>query len=128
MMNPTLKGFLKKELVQALRDPRMRIVLFGVPIIQMTLFGLALSNEVKNFRWVVFFPPNDFVMHRIYERALASTWFIPVKLSSDQDPIRLVKPGRPDAVLIAPAGGLTKSIERGNGKLQLMVDASNAIR
>ena len=43
----SLWGFIKKEILQTLRDPRMAILLFGVPVIQLMVFGLAISNEVK---------------------------------------------------------------------------------
>ncbi|MBF0300188.1 MAG: ABC transporter permease, partial [Oligoflexia bacterium] len=44
----SLLGFIKKEILQTLRDPRMTVLLFGVPIIQLIIFGYAISNEVKN--------------------------------------------------------------------------------
>jgi ABC-2 type transport system permease protein len=40
----------------------------------------------------------------------------------------MVQKGWADAVLVAPPGGLTKSVQRGDGQLQLIVDASNAVR
>ena len=41
-MNPTLLGFIRKELLQTLRDPRMRFVLILVPVVQLVLFGFAI--------------------------------------------------------------------------------------
>ena len=58
-MTITLKAFIKKELVQALRDVRMRMLLFGAPIIQLTIFGLALNTEIKNIKLAVFSRPGD---------------------------------------------------------------------
>lgn len=126
-MNATLKGFIKKEFAQALRDPRMRIVLFGMPIIQMTLFGLALSNEVKNIRLITRAEPNDTLTQKIGRRALSSGWFVSAR-DNGSDPYQLVKSGRADAVLVAPSGGLSKQVGRGEGELQLVIDASNAVR
>lgn len=126
-MNITLRGFIKKELTQTLRDKRMRIVVFLIPLIQLTIFGLALSNEIKNIRLKVFYAPNDIMARRIEERAMASGWFVRVT-SKNNDPFDLVKKGQADAVLVVPAGGLTKSVERQDGRVQLLVDASNSIR
>ncbi len=78
-MNPTVMGFFKKELVQTLRDPRMRIMLFVMPIIQMTLFGIAISTETRNIKLAAVYKPNDFLMRRIVERCYSSQWFIPAK-------------------------------------------------
>ena len=40
--------FVKKEFYHIIRDYRTLLVLFGMPIVQIVLFGFALSNEVKN--------------------------------------------------------------------------------
>ncbi len=127
MINPTLKGFIKKELLQALRDVRMRTMLFLMPVIQIIVFGLALSTEVKNIRLVVFSDPHDSLARDIESRALASGWFIPGRRPFE-DPPQLIQSGYADAVAIAPRGGLGRSIERGEGRIQLLVDATNAIR
>ena len=125
-MNVTLRGFMKKELVQTLRDPRMRIVMFAVPMIQLIVFGLALSNEVRNIRLVGMFAPSDVVGQRIIRNALASTWFVSGEVSGGA--FETIRSGNAHAVLIPPPGGLTRSLERGDGHLQLLIDAGNAVR
>ena len=42
-----LLAMIRKELIQTFRDPRLRLVIFAMPIIQMTVFGFAISSEVK---------------------------------------------------------------------------------
>jgi ABC-2 type transport system permease protein len=123
-MNPTLLGFVRKELIQTLRDPRMKFFLFVTPVIQMTLFGVAISSEVKNLKLAAQFDSKDYVMRDIYERAIHSGWFVPAK-SSEVDPFRMVQGGEADAALIPPPGGLTKALGRGEAPLQLLVDATN---
>ncbi len=125
-MNRTLMGFIRKELVQTLRDSRMRILLFAMPIIQLTLFGIAISNEVKNIRLAVVLDSRDTVLRDLYERCLASTWFLPAR-AQDQDPYRLIESGSADAVLVPPPGGFTKALGRGDANLQLLVNATNAV-
>ena len=41
---------LRKEFIQALRDPRMRILLFLPPIIQLLVFGFAVNLDVDHVR------------------------------------------------------------------------------
>ncbi len=125
-MNRTLIGFIKKELVQTLRDPRMRVLLFVMPVIQLTLFGLALSNEVKNIRLAAMFHTKDTVLRDIYERCIAGKWFIPAR-SKEQDPFIIIKADDADAVLVPPPGGFTRALGRGDAKLQLLVNATNVI-
>ncbi|WP_413290001.1 ABC transporter permease [Bdellovibrio sp. HCB337] len=126
-INPTLLGFIKKEFVQALRDPRMRIMLFAAPVLQMTLFGVALSSEVKNIRLSMVSTHNDRVLQETYQRALSSGWFIPAN-TKHVDPYLQIQSGEADAVLVPPPEGLTNALERGEGRVQLLVNASNVLR
>lgn len=126
-MNPTLLAFIKKEFIQALRDKRMRMIIFVIPVVQMTLFGLALSNEIKNIRLAVYADPADHLARQVGERAAASGWFRLVP-ADDPDPFRLIRSGRADAALVAPPGGLDRALARQQGRAQLLVDATNAIK
>ena len=127
MINRTLVGFIKKELTQALRDPRMKFILFVAPVVQMTLFGVAISNEVKNIRLAALFDSKDVVLRDVYERAIHGGWFVPAKASGDeaQHPFELIRADRADAVLVAQPGGFTRALGRGDAELQLLVDATN---
>ena len=46
----TIRGFIKKEFSQILRDTKMRIVLFVLPVVQLVVFAVAISTEVKNIK------------------------------------------------------------------------------
>jgi len=125
-MNPTIKGFIKKEFVQVLRDVRMRVLLFVAPIVQLTIFGYAISTEVRNIRLATQFAPNDVIAQRIEERCFASGWFIPA--SGEGEAYELVQSGQAEAVLLPPAGGLTAAVRSGRGEMQVLLDATNMIR
>jgi ABC-2 type transport system permease protein len=43
-----LRAMLIKEFIQVFRDPRMRIVLFVLPVLQTIIFGYAVDMDVKN--------------------------------------------------------------------------------
>ena len=126
-MNPTLIGFIKKELIQAVRDPRMKFILFVMPVVQLTLFGFAISNEVKNMRLAAVYEPRDTVMRDIYDRAIGSGWFVPADAGGG-DPYALIRADKADAVLVAPPGGFSKALGRGEAPLQLLVDATNSVQ
>ncbi len=127
MINQTILGFIKKELRQVLRDNRMRNVLISMPIIQMLLFGYALSTDVRNIRLSVINSPTDFIAGHVSERAVASRWFIKAE-TTRADPYEQIKANEADVVLIPPAGGLTKAIGRGGAQVQLLINASNVTR
>lgn len=129
----TVIGFLRKEFSQVLRDPRMRIILLVIPVMQMAVFGLAISTEVKNIKLGTVYNPNDTILRRIEERSFSSKWFIPAigrgtSNDANADPLEQIRSGRADVVLISPPGGLAKAIERGERNVQLLIDASNVIR
>ena len=127
-MNSTLIAFIRKELVQTLRDKKMRALVFVVPVVQMAVFGLALSTEIRNIKLASFVPPGDYAASRLSEKFMASGWFNPVSFARGEDPYELIASGRADAVLIPPPEGLERAGERGRGGIQLLVDASNATK
>ena len=49
-----LLTFIRKEFYHVLRDKRVLLMLFGLPIIQVILFGFALSTEIKNTGIAIF--------------------------------------------------------------------------
>ncbi|MGZ3780637.1 MAG: ABC transporter permease [Pseudobdellovibrionaceae bacterium] len=123
----TLLGFIKKEFLQTLRDPRMRMLLFVAPVVQLTIFGVALSTEAKNIRLSVFGSPSDQALQDLHRKALASGWFVAAKVSS-LDPFEQIQKNEADAVLVAPMSGLDKSIGRNDGQVQLLINAINVTR
>ena len=40
--------FVRKEFLHVWRDKRTMLILFGMPLAQILIFGFALTNEVKN--------------------------------------------------------------------------------
>jgi len=43
-----------KEFLQVLRDPRMKAVILVTPIIQLLVFGYAVTTDVKNIATAVY--------------------------------------------------------------------------
>ena len=60
--------FVRKEFYHVFRDPKTMLLLFGMPIAQIILFGFALTNEIKNSNIVVCDYSNDIATHRIIDK------------------------------------------------------------
>src|SRR5664280_764745 len=45
-----IRVMLRKEFLQALREPRMRVLLFLPPLLQLLIFGYAVNLDVENAR------------------------------------------------------------------------------
>ena len=105
----------------------MRLVLFLAPLIQLTIFGIALSSETRNIRLAVWGENADQEIQDIYNRALNTKWFIPAKVEG-VDPFEWVKSGAADAVIVAPSENILKGAEKKQRKLQLLINAKNNSR
>ena len=127
-MKRTLKAFIRKEFAQALRDPRMKLILFVMPMIQMAVFGLALSSEIKNIKLAAVYSPGDAAAAALTRRFTSSGWFVPAAAGAVPDPAGLIVSGKADAVLVFPAEGLARAAARGRGGVQLLVDATSVTR
>ncbi|MBD0378239.1 MAG: ABC transporter permease, partial [Flavisolibacter sp.] len=46
-------SFVKKEFYHIWRDKRTLFILLGMPVVQIIIFGFALTNEVKNAKIAV---------------------------------------------------------------------------
>jgi len=68
-------SFVKKEFLHIFRDPRTMLITLGMPVVQIILFGFAITTEVKNVRVAVFDPSNDISTQRIINRMQASEYF-----------------------------------------------------
>ncbi len=72
-------SFVIKEAKHILRDKRTMLILFGMPIVMMLLFGFAITNDVKNVRTVVVTSQMDHLTRTAVERLAASEYFTIVK-------------------------------------------------
>ena len=52
-------SFVRKEFHHILRDRRTMFILLGMPIVQIIIFGFALTNEVKNSKVAILDPAKD---------------------------------------------------------------------
>ena len=53
------RGFVIKEIRHILRDRRTLLILFGMPIIQVVLFGFVIRNDIENVKIAIVDQSND---------------------------------------------------------------------
>ena len=70
-----LLAFTKKEFLHVFRDKRTLLIMFGLPIVQILLFGFALTNEVKNARLLVVNPSGGMESEQLIHKIGASSYF-----------------------------------------------------
>jgi len=71
-----MRGFIIKEFYHIFRDVRTMIILFGMPVVQILLFGFALTNEIKNARIAILDYSKDDVTTAIISKITSSGYFI----------------------------------------------------
>lgn len=121
----TLISFIQKESRHILRDRRTVMVLFGMPVVMMLLFGFALTNEVKNVRTVIVTSSMDDATRRITQRLGASEYFtLTATAPSPAAAERLMREQKADlAVVFTPGFGSHR--HDNTAAVQLIADASD---
>ena len=67
--------FVQKEFYHLIRDTRTLFILFGMPLMQILIFGFALTNEVKNTRIAILDNSKDDATTAIIRELEASRYF-----------------------------------------------------
>ena len=101
---PLFLSFVIKETRHILRDKRTMLILFGMPVVMMLLFGFAISTDVKNVRTVVVTSSQDHQTQRAIERLGANEYFnILYTVPTPRAAERLIRNQRADiAVVFSP--------------------------
>lgn len=68
-------NFVRKEFIHIMRDGRTLFILIGMPMVQILIFGFALTNEVKNSRFAVIDLAKDVQSKKLIDRMDASSYF-----------------------------------------------------
>lgn len=68
-------NFVIKETRHILRDKRTMLILFGMPVVMMLLFGFAVSNDVRNVRTIIVTSQMTYQTQRIAQAIDASSDF-----------------------------------------------------
>lgn len=68
-------GFVRKEFYHIFRDRRTLLILFGMPIVQLVLFGYAIRNDISEIDIVVIDQARDEVASAIINKLVATTYF-----------------------------------------------------
>ncbi len=121
-----LIAFIQKEAKHVLRDTRSLLILLGLPVVMMTLFGFALSNEVKNSRFVVVNPAPDSETTALIARLDHSSYFTFAGIVSSEKEIEAAfQQGDAQLAFVFPAG-FDRELQRSHRvQLRIVADASD---
>ena len=121
-----LRSFIKKEFYHIFRDPRTVLILFGIPIAQLLIFGTVIKNEVQDVHIAVYDQSKDVTTQEITNKLLSSGYFILDKnLENTKDIEAIFKKGKVKEVIVFGNDFGQKLIKEGAADVQLIADASD---
>jgi len=121
-----LKSFIRKEFYHIFRDVRTMLILFGIPITQLLIFGTVIKNEINNVPIAIFDQSKDDVTAAISAKLLSSGYFLlDENLESTTDIDRIFRKGHVKQVIIFENNFGKKLRRDGIAGVQLIADASD---
>ncbi|MCO6174071.1 ABC transporter permease [Flavobacterium sp. NRK F10] len=119
-------GFVKKEFYHIFRDKRSMFILFGMPVIQIMLFGFAITNEINNVNIAILDKSNDVETKQLIAKIDASRYFnIEQKLQSDTEIESVFKRGKIKLVLVFEKDFGQKLANQDQPEIQIISDATD---
>ena len=122
-----IKHMLIKEFLQTLRDPRMRLFIFGMPVVMLLLFGYAATNDVQNIATAVYDLDNSVGSREVISRFVKSRYFDVVEYVSDDRRARELLDRGQARVVLRLDRGFENDLRAGRtARLQLLVDGTDS--
>lgn len=123
-------SFVKKETLHILRDPRTMLIVLLVPVIQMLLFGFAISTEVNNIDVAVVTSHRTEAVRQAVERIAANPYMTFKGSVSGWKIDKVLRTGGADVVVVFADDydRQLAAVETGGAAetaVQLVFDASN---
>jgi ABC-2 type transport system permease protein len=126
-MFQTVRHIVRKEFIQTFRDRRMLLPIFVAPIIQLILFGFAVTTDIKHISLAVL----DY-NHSYESRQLASsfsqskTFDLKLNLNSYAELEKAVQEGKAQAAIVIPRK-FEADLKKGKQtSLQVILDGTDA--
>lgn len=119
------KGFVIKEFYHIFRDRRSLLILFGMPVVQILLFGFAITNEINHVEISVLDKSKDEMTKQIISKIQSTTYFSINEFIEDERSIESIfQKGRVKAVLVFDKDFGKNLIKSKQANVQIINDAT----
>ena len=119
-------SFVRKEFYHVFRDRKTLLLLFGMPIVQIVLFGFALTNEIKNSKIVICDYSKDISTRAIIDKLEVSNNFEIEKANLSNFEIeKAFKEGKIKLAIIFPANFNYDLNHQNKAQVQIIADATD---
>ena len=114
-------SFVIKEAKHILRDKRTMLLLFGMPLVLMLLFGFAITTDVRNVRTLVVMSNADHATRQAVERLSQSEYFTIVNVvATPQEAEHLIRHQKADFAIV-----FSQQFAAKKGGVQFIVDGAD---
>jgi ABC-2 type transport system permease protein len=126
-MRERIKHMLVKEFIQIFRDPRMKGVIFLMPVIQLLVFGYAVTTDVRHIPTAVYDLDHSIASRELVARFVESGYFEVLEyVDNDRRAQELVDQGKAGAVLRMNKG-FEEDLRAGRrAQVQVIVDGTDS--
>jgi ABC-2 type transport system permease protein len=119
-------GFVKKEFHHIFRDYRTLAMLFGMPVLQVLIFGYAINTDLKDAKIAILDNSKDEMTRKLTQKLISSGYFIlKNNLSSTNDIEASFRSGEIKEVIIFQEDFEKKYLKDGKASIQIIADASD---
>lgn len=116
-----------KELIQVLRDPRMRLVILVVPVLQLILIGYAVTTDVRHVPTAIYDLDNSVASRALVAEFTGSDAFdVVARITNDRQMVGLLDHGRATVVLRFPHGFGEDLDHGGPAEVQMVLDGTDS--
>lgn len=118
--------FIQKEFHHILRDTRSMLVLIGLPIVQLLLFGFAITTEVRNANIAILDNSKDEVTQSIITKIESSQYFnIDRTISTNEQIEKSFKTGKIKLAVVFQPNFQNELSHSNKAQLQIIADATD---
>jgi ABC-2 type transport system permease protein len=117
----------RKEMRQLFRDPRMKRLMFGPPLIQLMVFGYAVNTDIRDTRTFILDEDRTAVSRQLVEGLTSSGYFVVAgRGARPADVTRALDHGVATIGIDIPRGFAADLASGRGAKVQVLVDGTSA--
>jgi len=121
-----LLSFIQKEFFHILRDKRSLLILLGLPIVQLVIFGFAITTEVRNAKIVIVDNSKDIITQQIISKIQNNKYFIIEKTLSESSQIeKAFKSGKIKLAIVFQSNFQNDLLHSNKAQIQIIADATD---
>jgi len=121
-----IRAIARKEFLHIIRDPRSLIVVVALPLVMLLIYGNGINLDVRHIRAAVLDEDGTRASRELLDAFGQSGYFdFRVRMRALKELDGLMDGARVKAAVVVPRG-FAADVARGEGKVQIVVDGSDA--